>query len=266
MKSMLFMTVHYTIYDYNGDLAYSGAKVVDINYMKFHPTDVDDYFVSSFSGSLVTNIPQFDYQGLYTISIDSVTLDAVAVDVKSLLDGEELNPYYQFVNNNTKIVIQHDTVENVTDENFIKAVMLAECKVNKSFTFQANVTTRLKIAYKTYISDLTAVPNTFNIWDALTNPSKKTIEQLIDEIELLKEELNTLKTFVDENCVIKVEGKDLSTNDYDDEAKAKVDAIQNVIVVKSDKSEFPETGDIGTAYLCHDGLYMWDGNDYVKIN
>lgn len=198
IKSMLFMTVHYTIHDYNGDLAYSGAKVVDINYMKFHPTDVDDYFVSSFSGSLVTNIPQLDYQGLYTISIDSVTLDAVAVDVKSLLDGEELNPYYQFVNNNTKIVIQHDTVENVTDEHFIKAVMLAECKVNKSFTFQANVTTRLKIAYKTYISDLTAVPNTFNIWDALTNPSKKTIEQLTEEIELLKEELNTLKTFVDE--------------------------------------------------------------------
>ena len=75
-----------------------------------------------------------------------------------------------------------------------------------------------------------------------------------------------MKTFVDENCVIKVEGKDLSTNDYDDEAKTKVDAIQNVIVVKSDKSEFPETGDTGTAYLCHDGLYMWDGTDYVKIN
>ena len=263
MKSMLFMTVHYTIYDYNGDLTYSGAKVVDINYMKFHPTDVDDYFVSSFSGSLVTNIPQFDYQGLYTISIDSVTLDAVAVDVKSLLDGEELNPYYQFINNNTKIVIQHDTVENVTDENFIKAVMLAECKVNKSFTFQANVTTRLKIAYKTYISDLTAVPNTFNIWDALTNPSKKTIEQLTEEIELLKEELNTLKTFVDENCVIKVEGKDLSTNDYTDEAKTKVDAIQNVIVVKSDKSEFPENGNVNTVYVCPTGVFMWNPNESV---
>ena len=145
--------------------------------------------------------------------------------------------------------------------------MLAECKVNKSFTFQANVTTRLKIAYKTYISDLTAVPNTFNIWDALTNPSKKTVEQLIDEIELLKEELNTLKTFVDENCVIKVEGKDLSTNDYTDEAKTKVDAIQNVIVVKSDKSEFPETGDTNTVYICPTGVFMWNPNEsaYYEI-
>ena len=36
-----------------------------------------------------------------------------------------------------------------------------------------------------------------------------------------------------------------------------------MIVVKSDKSEFPETGDVNTVYVCPTGVFMWNPDESV---
>jgi hypothetical protein len=99
---------------------------------------------------------------------------------------DDMNPFYQFTNNNTNITVQHDTVKTTEPDG---AIMIASVDLNWSTAFQANLTTRLKFSFTSFMSNMILAGNTFNVYNALYHPTEK-------EIDTLKQQISVLTTAV----------------------------------------------------------------------
>ena len=93
-----------------------------------------------------------------------------------------MNPYYEFKDNNTKIVTHHDTIDGVVP---VGELVIAACECNQAFPFQANLTTRVKFSFSAFMANVIAVRDTYPVWHAMFYPTHKMVEQLTSDVNRL---------------------------------------------------------------------------------
>ena len=198
IKTSLKFKVYYTIRDVDGGVTHEGVAVSTVLDNNFHFTDIRDWFVQSARGVIIENIPAMTYQGLYTITIDRVEAYVSIIDTKShLQDG--LNPFYSFTDNNMKMVLQHDIIESTTAD---EEILIAMCDVNKSFDYQANVTTRLRMTFVAFTSIPIAVGDTSGVWESLNEPTEEIITQLRTEVSACEDEIKSLHEIIEQQSLL----------------------------------------------------------------
>lgn len=188
-KSGVTFRFYFSLRDSNGGLAYSShVDSVCPNHL-FHYTDINDFFITSFKNIAVTNIPQLDYAGLYSLSIDRVEAYAGTIDTKSHVTTM-LNQYYQWIDNNTKIAVQHDTIQETTPDN---TLLIGSVNINYSIAVQLNLTTRLRIAFTVFMSNTIMAGDSYGVYKALYNPTEHIIETLTQRIATLETLVATMQ-------------------------------------------------------------------------
>ena len=236
MKPDVQFSLFYTVRDECGDIVHESQKSVLCHELMYHPTEVADYFVTSAENVMVTNIPPMNFQGKYTLHLDKIVAYAFIVDPRKHLEEGDLNPFYQFTSNNTKVAVQHDTIR---EQEHDYCCVIAESDINHVVPFQANITTRVRMSFTAYMSLMISTPDTFGVWTALYASNDARIKALEYEVEQLTQEISALRdslyqkqeidALLDEK-VDKVHNKGLSTNDYTDEDKKKVQDIPENVV------------------------------------
>ena len=202
-KSNVIFRFHFSLRDQNGGLAYSShVDSVCTNHL-FHYTDINDFFITSFKNIAVTNIPQLDYPGAYTLSIDLVEAYVDTIDTKEHVT-DTLNPYYQWINNDTKIAVQHDTIQGTTPDS---RIMIGSTNVKYSVVVQLNVTTRLRIAFTVFMSNTIKSGDSYGIYKALYNPTEHIIATLTQRISALETQVATMQSTIDAMYPTNVEYK-----------------------------------------------------------
>lgn len=189
MKSTVTFKIYFHIEDANGGVVYENSVTSIVKDHLFHYTDVKDFFITSFKNVAITNIPQLDFQGVYNIVFDRVEAWAQRIDTNAHVD-QGLNPYYQFTNNNTKVVIQHDTIESTpADVNGIIGIL----ELNTGFPVQLGLTTRLKISFTAFMSNTIAIGNSYGVYNALMGTTERSIEELCQRMDQLETEMQSLQ-------------------------------------------------------------------------
>lgn len=189
IKSCITFRLYYTIKDqFNQEISNSYVdSPCQSGYI--NPTEIEDYYLNSFKNIFVTNIDSITYQGIYTFVIDKVDVIVDCVDIKSVLTTEGLNPYYSFTNNNSKISVFHDELNLV---NPTSTAVITSVEINEAFPFQATTSTKVKISFVAYTSNMIIVPNTLGVWNALYMPDEQVIDDLKDKVTALETALTEL--------------------------------------------------------------------------
>lgn len=188
VKNNLKVRVKYVITDMMGGVVHSSHSDCEITQTHFHFTDINDVFVQSLQGLIIDNIPAMTFQGQYTITITTIELYVDIIDTKEhLVNG--LNPFYIFTDNNTKIQLQSQVIENTEAD---RRLLIATCEVNKSFDYYANVSNRLRMTFVAFTSIPIACGDTSGVWNALNEPTDAVITQLRNEVTALEDEVAAL--------------------------------------------------------------------------
>lgn len=194
IRPIFTFKIYYQILDSMGGLVDESHIISNIQTGKFHYTDVKDYFIQTFHNVMVKNVGPFDYTGIYTLKLTRAELYVSYVDTKNHT-VDDFNPYYQFTDNNTKIVVQHDAVMDIDPDG---TVLLAGTDLNYATEFEANVTTRLKISYTTFLSKMIITTDTFGVYRALFTPTEALIETLRNAILSMSDTITNLTARVEE--------------------------------------------------------------------
>ena len=189
IKSTIVFRLFYTIKDSSGEEIIKAYCDSPCQCGLIHPCgDLKDNFVSSYKNIFTDVLSSTPYSGLYTLVIDKVEAIIDTVNVASLIPPTGPNPYYAFSHNNTHIDVFHEALNPVEpSESFV----IATCEVNKAFSIETNVMTKLKVSYVAYMNNCVLIPNTLGVWESLYNPSQYIIKEL-------REDVNTLSTYVAE--------------------------------------------------------------------
>lgn len=184
--------LNYHITDRNGDTVYDDNAVVSTKESWLHLTEMRDQFVQSFKNIFMIEIPDFSqYGGMYTLNIDSLDVSVSGFDPKEHMEDPALNPYYAFSDSYKHIVIDHNKCAAVDPD--YSNIPIASIGINKSFGYNANVTTRLKLAFTAYLTDLIITPNTFAVWSSLTQPTEEILDMMKTDIDTLEAEVTKLQ-------------------------------------------------------------------------
>lgn len=272
IRHYIKFTLTYTISDGNDGIIHHGHKTITCDMMQYHATDVADYFVSSCKGHVHIGIPPISYPGVYTFTLNSITASVDILDTAEHIT-DNLNPYYQFTDNNTKIAVQHDVITE--DKMSDGEVTIASTEINKSFIFRANMINKVCVSFTSYLSNLISMFNTFDLWQSfegeLDDNTLKDLNDKIDELENTIAELKRQNDKLENDKVDKEEGKGLSSNDYTDEDKELLHTFVNKgQIVFDTKDNFPNPGVSGILYVANDLnlTYIWDDTkaSYVCLN
>ena len=198
LKSGFQVKILFTVLDEQGGVVYTNSVQSSNTIGKFHYTDVMDYFVESISNMMVTNIPAMDYAGMYILRLDRIEVYGRKIITKNHIT-EGLNPFYAFTQNDTKISQQVDTI-NATQED--EVVLVAASNLNWSTTFQANITTRLKISFNVYTSNMIIAGNVYDVWSALYEPMEDVIENMRNAITSMSETITALTARIEEQDAV----------------------------------------------------------------
>lgn len=183
MKSDITFRLYFSVTDEANGVVYQNAISTTVTNMGFHFTDIRDFFVESMNGVFITNIPAMDYSGIYRLTLEKIEAWGEIINtVDHVTNG--LNPYYQFTDNNNTITMQHDVINGTMTDN---SILIASATLNNTIPFQANITTRLRLNFTAFLSDLIAVPQTYGIYNAMFEPSDVKLERLSKEVATLKE-------------------------------------------------------------------------------
>lgn len=188
VKNNLKVRVKYVITDMMGGVVHSSHSDCEITQTHFHFTDINDVFVQSLQGLIIDNIPAMTFQGQYTITITTIELYVDIIDTKEHLTNG-LNPFYIFTDNNTKIQLQSQVIENTEAD---RSLLIGTCEVNKSFDYYANVSNRLRMTFVAFTSIPIACGDTSGVWNALNEPTDAVITQLRNEVTAMEEEIRLL--------------------------------------------------------------------------
>ena len=193
LKQHLIFKIYYTITDFDGGVLHQSVIRCGSDEMCFHFTDIRDMYVTSSKCLVVENIPAMTYNGLYTFTIDKVEAYMPMLDTKQFIqDG--LNPFYQFVDNNMRIALQHELIENTPTESM---VLIGETPVNASIDYRANITNRVRLSFVAFMSNVIAARDTVGIWEALNEPTDEIITQLRQEMTTLEETVRLMQNKID---------------------------------------------------------------------
>jgi hypothetical protein len=188
--SSVIFKLYFHLEDAQGGVVYENTVESIVKDHLFHYTDVNDFFITSFKNVIVTNLPQVDYNGIYTIFIDKME---AYVDILDTLTHvvDDLNPYYIWMNNNTHISVQHDAID-IADNR----ILIAAVNINQRFAVQLNLTTRLKMNFTAYMANTIATGNTFDVYNSLYHPTEHLIEELARDVTILTTAVSDLQARV----------------------------------------------------------------------
>lgn len=186
MKNTLQFMIHFTVNDTLGNEVYESNIVAYSDKSCFHYTDAVDTFVSSFMGSGCVNIPALTYQGMYVLCIDRIVAYADIVSNSP----SALNPYYSFNPDKTKITLDHEAIESAM---VTKRVPVADIDVNYRTEFNANMSTRLKFRFTSFIDNPIWATNTYNVYSALYRPMDSIVDELVNRVKTLEEQMESLQ-------------------------------------------------------------------------
>ena len=191
IKSTIVFRLYYTIKDSSEEPVRRAYCDSPCQCGLIHPCgDLKDNFVSSYKNIFTDELSSTPYSGLYTLTIDKVDAIIDTCQIASMIPPTGPNPYYTFSHNNTHIDVFHDALKPVEPtESFV----IATCEVNKSFSIETNVMTKLKVSYVAYMNNCILIPNTLGVWESLYNPSQYIIKELREEIDALKERVTVLE-------------------------------------------------------------------------
>ena len=224
-KSAVRFRFYFHIEDSMGGVVYSNYVDSIVKNHLFHYTDINDFFVTSYKNIAVTNIPQVDYNGIYNLFIDKVEVYVKIVDTKEhVTDG--LNPYYQWIANHTRISVQHDAIEPVTDGE----IMIGACDIIWSTAVQLALTTRLKICFTVYLSNTIMNKNSFGVYKALTEPTQHTVDELAARIEALETTVGELTEALSA-ANIRIDGLGSIIADMNTELSGKINKIASLMTL-----------------------------------
>ena len=193
LKSGFQVKVNFTVLDEQGGTVYSNSFQSSNTIGKFHYTDVRDFFVESISNVMVTNIPAMDYAGVYVLRLDRIEVYGRKIITKNHVT-DNLNPFYAFTSNNTKISQYVDAINSTPED---EVVLLAACDLNWSTTFQANLTTRFKLSFNVYTSNMIIASDVYNVWSALYEPIESVIDSMRNSIISMSETIALLNQRID---------------------------------------------------------------------
>lgn len=176
-KQTVQFKVNYSVYDGSGGLVHQGSGDTYVKYSALHYTDIQDFFVNSYKGIIMTDIPTIGFIGPCTISIDTVNMYIVTIPN----DGEE-NPYYAFNDDHDKIVMEHETIEGSTVG---ESVLVYSSEVGYTTTFTPNMSTRLTFRFTAFTGDCIWMWNTYNAYTALNRPLDSIVDDLLNTVESL---------------------------------------------------------------------------------
>ena len=186
IQSPITFRLYFSILDDMGGLVHQSAVTASTQDICFHFTDVRDFFVQSMKSIFYTNIPLMDYAGIYRLQLDKLKVYVNKINTIDHLTDQGMNPFYAFQDNNNRIVLQHDVISNTQPD---ESMVLASIPIGQTIPFQQNLTTRLKLSFTAFLSDLIAVPQTYGIYNAMFEPTGVTLA-------MVKQELSTLKDSV----------------------------------------------------------------------
>ena len=189
IKDSLKFKIYYTITDYDGGVVHNGVIQRYTQNEHFHFTDVKDMYVTSAHDIVMENIPAMTYAGLYTITIDKVEVYVYTLDTLAHSPGG-MNPFYQFTDNNMKIMLQHDIIEGTEPDN---EILVSETPVNVAIDYRANVTNRIKLSFTAFMSMVIAAPDTEGVWDVLTEPTEEVVAQMRQELSQAEQDIIDLQ-------------------------------------------------------------------------
>lgn len=180
-KSTVQFKLYFHVEDGQGGVVYETTTVSNVQNYQVHYTDVQDFYVTSFKQIFTHIIPSLQFQGVYNLVLDKIEAYMNVIKTKDHL-VDEMNPFYQFTTNNTKIAVQHDTVQSTDPDG---AVMIASTDLNWHTAFQANLTTRLKLSFTAFMSNMILTGNTFNVYNALYHPTERELDTLKQQVSIL---------------------------------------------------------------------------------
>lgn len=193
--------LNYHVENMMGDTVLDNSAVVSIKEGFCHLTDVRDLTLTSFKGIFMVDIPDLTQYGSerYVLVLDSIEVYVTGFNTLEYLDDPALNPFYAFAENYTRIDISHEAVSKI-DPDYPKMI-ITEIPLRKTYAFDAAVTTRLKLSFTAYLSDLILSGNTFDVWSALTQPTDAIIAQMKTDLDTMNERLQTLNVTVENQNV-----------------------------------------------------------------
>lgn len=244
--------LNYHVESMMGDTVLDNSAVVSIKEGFCHLTDVRDLTLTSFKGIFMVDIPDLTQYGSerYVLVLDSIEVYVTGFNTLEYLDDPALNPFYAFAENYTRIDISHEAVSKI-DPDYPKMI-ITEIPLRKTYAFDAAVTTRLKLAFTAYLSDLILSGNTFDVWSALTQPTDAIIAQMKTDLDTMNERLQTLNVTVENQNVTIANLVEVNTQQNEqietltttvEDLVKRVEALENPDAPPSDKdpSDPPST-------------------------
>lgn len=192
MKSEMLCTLYYNILDSNRGIVTSGTMQCYTENIKFHETNINDYYLITAYSTMIADIQAMEYGGVYFLELTKFDVCIPSFNTKDHLDAG-LNPYYAFNDDYTSITIDHEAVKGVTDEITMIPIVETNFTEGNLFEFQANVSTRFKFTFEAYLSDMIWETNTYETYQALYNPILPRVEALEQQVADLTTELNGAK-------------------------------------------------------------------------
>lgn len=182
-KQTVRFRLEYTVFDVNGGNVYQSHIDCFVKNSAMHYTDIKDYFVNSYMGVMIGDIPSLTFQGVYTLRLDTISiyLDTVAND-------GELNPYYAYNEERTKMIPQHETIEAAEGTELIYKT----AEIGWTTQFQANMSTRLQFRFTAFVNDQPWFYNTYPVYQCLSRPIDAIVNELLTTVESLTQRVDEL--------------------------------------------------------------------------
>lgn len=180
-KTTVQFKLYFHVEDGQGGVVYEASTTANVQNYQVHYTDVQDYYVTSFKQIFTHIIPSLQFQGVYNLILDKIEAYTNVIKTKDHV-VDDMNPFYQFTNNNTNITTQHETIQTTEPDG---AVMIATTDLNWKTAFQANLTTRMKLSFTAFMSNMILTGDTFNVYNALYHPTEKELDVLKQQISIL---------------------------------------------------------------------------------
>lgn len=188
IKSGLKFKIYYTVTDVDLGIVHQDVLTTEIPGTRFHMTSIQDLFIQSAKGFVIGNIPTSGYGEIYNFTIDRVEVYVNTIDTRQHIE-EGVNPYYNFADNNMKILLNKDAIMmQIPDDE----IMLTACDIGATVPFRGNLTNRVKINFVAFMSSFIACGDTYKTWEALYSPTEETVAQMQEDIANLMHDVEGL--------------------------------------------------------------------------